>query len=794
MEDSETRIVTVVGEAGVGKSRLLYEFEKWIELLPEEIWYFKGWATVGMQAAPYSAIRRMFADRFEILESDSAAVVMDKFRAGMAVALDPDQADLAGHLIGFDLPASQALQNALESESFRDQALASLVDYLQAVASEPTVIFLEDMHLADDSSLDLVDHLAAALPEARLLVVCLTRPALFERRPGWGEGRDAHICLELKALSRRESRALVAEILQKVEEIPVDLRDLVVEGAEGNPFYVEELIKMLIDDGVIRGGEGRWQVELDRLAEAHVPPTLTGVIQARLDSLPGEERALLQRASVVGRMFWDKAVAELAADEAVDFDKDELASLLDTVRERELIFRRERSTFADTEEYIFNHALLRDVTYETVLLKLRKVYHRQVAQWLESTAGERISEYLSLIARHYELAGEKAKAVVFLRRLGEELLQVNAFRDAVRAFEQALALMPTLDHDRIQDATTAIPNTDLAEWAMLLVNLGNLYNRLGDSLMGIEHLEQGLALARQANDPQVEIAALNRLAQIASERGTYDEAQNYLDEVLLLAREQEDLSCIASTLSMLGSIAWKWGDLEDAEKCCHESLAIYRELDNRKRISKTLNILGILATLQENYEQAEQYYEQGLRMAREIDNRLIVADLLNNLGYINHHNIQNLEKAKRCYQESLSIAREIDHRSGATSTLINLGQLNILLGEHQVALKYLREALIETVAIGAVPLTLDALVGVAQQQIEVEQYASAAELLGLVLSHPALEIDVSQVAESVLGRLRKVMLAEELEAAMERGKIMELDAVVADLAVMVAEILGEPDA
>ena len=488
VEDAETRIVTVVGEAGVGKSRLLYEFDKWIELLSEEIWFFRGWATPEMQASPYGVIRGMFAHRFEILESDSTAEVMGKFRSGMAAALDPNQADLAGHFIGFDFSTSSAVQDTLESKSFRKRALAGITEYFKIVACEPTVIFLEDIHWADDSSLDLIDHLAATLPETCLLVVCLARPALFERRPGWGEGREAHISLELKALSRRESRVLVTEILQNVNDIPVDLRDLVVEGAEGNPFYVEELIKMLIDDGVIRCDESGWQVELERLVDVQIPPTLTGVLQARLDSLPSKERELLQRASVVGRLFWDMAVAELATSEENGFDKNELTPLLAAVRNRELVFRREHSTFAGTDEYTFKHALLRDVTYETVLLKLRRVYHRQVATWLEAAAGDRLGEYLGLIAGHYELAGDQARAVQYLQRAGDRACLAYANQEAVEYYQRALILL--------KGQGKHVPA------ARTLMKLGLVYHTAFDYQLSSQAYEEGFALWQRVEEAQ----------------------------------------------------------------------------------------------------------------------------------------------------------------------------------------------------------------------------------------------------------------------------------------------------
>ena len=555
IEDAEVHIVTVVGDAGVGKSRLLFEFEKWIELLPEEIRYFKGRATPETETMPYGLVRRIFAHRFEILESDSAAKVREKFRAGMAATLNSDQAALVGQMLGFDFSASQAVQAQLGSESFGELVIAHLVKYMRAIATEPTVIFLEDIHWADDSSLDLLDRLVAALSDTRLLVVCLARPSLFEHRPSWGEGQEIHTQINLEPLSRRASRALVGEILQKAGDVPSDLRDLIVEGAEGNPFYVEELIKMLIEDGAIVLEEDHWWVEPERLTGVHVPPTLTGVLQARLDSLPPEEKMLLQRAAVVGRLFWDAAVVELQADVGGGLDREKIASLLKDIRDRELIFRRERSAFAGAEEYIFKHALLRDVTYETVLFNLRRVYHRQVARWLEVAAGKRIGEYLGLIAGHYELAGEGEKAVEYLLQAGDQARLTYACQEASGYYQRAL---PLLDEQGKQDKA-----------ARTLMKLGLTYDLAFDFQRARQAYEQGFTLWQRMVEVQVAgpPPAPHPLRLMASDPTTLD--PTIADDVVSSAKIIQLFSGLVELRPDAGivpDVAQRWEVLEGGKK------------------------------------------------------------------------------------------------------------------------------------------------------------------------------------------------------------------------------------
>jgi DNA-binding SARP family transcriptional activator/predicted ATPase len=354
----------------------------------------------------------------------------------------------------------------------------------------------------------------------------------------------------------------------------------------------------------------------------------------------------------------------------------------------------------------------------------------------------------------------------FLANLGDHTTALTVGQEADAAFKRA---------------AVALPDCDLAERAKLLVDIGTSHNRLGDYAQAVQHLEAGLALARQVNAPQVEIIALCTLGQAAGEQGDYDAAKQHLNGALTLARGRGDRASEASALSMLGTIVWRWGDIEQAERCVQESLAIYREIGHLQRIPRLLNVLGIVAIMQENYTQAEAYWEEGLGLVREMGDRHAMADMCNNLGYINHHNLGNLEKARQYYKESLSIGREIGHRQGATSTLSNLGHLHVLLGEHALAWEYLREALSESTAIGVTPLTLDALTGVALLRAETGQGDLAAELVGLIANHPAVEADSAQVAETILDGLRDALTTERLEAALERGKGMELDAVVAEL-------------
>ncbi|HEU5310201.1 MAG TPA: AAA family ATPase, partial [Candidatus Eisenbacteria bacterium] len=321
LEDGETQVVTVVGEAGVGKSRLLFEFSNWTDIMEQTVWFFQARATQPSMLQPYSLTRDLFSFRFQILDSDPLSVVHEKFVKGVEKFMGAGserKAYFIGQLVGFDFTSKPEVESALnDGETFRHMAQQYLGElFTSASRVNPVMLHIEDIHWADDRSLDLINNLVRDNTSLPLFVLCMARPSLYERRPQWGEGQRFHERIQLEPLSQLSSRRLVRELLKNVPEVPTALRDLVVDRADGNPFYIEELIKALIDDRVIVKGEPHWSVDTTRLSTVRVPATLTGVLQARLDTLPQPLQQLLQRASVAGRIFWDAAAIHLSRESA----------------------------------------------------------------------------------------------------------------------------------------------------------------------------------------------------------------------------------------------------------------------------------------------------------------------------------------------------------------------------------------------------------------------------------------------------------------------------------------------
>ena len=700
MEERELRVFTIVGEAGIGKSRLMREFQKWVDLIPQAVRLFCGRATAEMAGLPFSLIRDVFSSRFEILESDPTTVAREKLQGGLMGLLGASadasawseeelllQAHFIGQLLGLDFSASPHLRDILnDTEQIRHRAFHYLSRFLTAVSKgsstpaeaahqvKATLLVVEDIHWSDDGSLDLIDHLARTCQGAPMMIVCLARPILFERRPAWGEGLSAQTRMSLEPLSRREGRALMETILRKAPEIPQDLRELIVGGAEGNPFYIEEIIKMLIDQRVIVPGAEQWRIESHQLAAARVPPTLTGVLQARVDALTPLERAVLQRASVVGRVFWDSAVERLSSTAEMQLAagavaegapaKQETLEALAGLRRKELIFRRETSAFAGVVEYTFKHELLRNVAYESVLKKLRRAYHAQVADWLIEHSGERIGEFAGLVATHLEQAAQAAEAAEWYGRAGQQARTGYAPATAIGYFRKALELLPA---DRAEGRQFEAKRLESYEGAGETLGA---QARFAEAMEAYTHVR---GLAEALGDSVAQARAWNGLAFLHERRGDNRASVEAAERAEILARDAGESGGREQikALHLKGWALYRLGDAPAVLALGEQTLKLCTEFGDRRGMATSFKLHGVAHLQLGHYPEADRYFEQGLALCLEFGDRRNAGAMWSNLGESARLR-GDYQAAAELYKKALAIARQIGHRESEIIYLNNL--------------------------------------------------------------------------------------------------------------------------
>jgi class 3 adenylate cyclase/tetratricopeptide (TPR) repeat protein len=759
------RLVTVVGEAGVGKSRLLYEFDNWLELHPRAVLYFKGRAVPHRRGVPLALFRDVVSSRFDIADSDPPEVVYDKLVRGTARALQPHDAAVLATWLGFDLSVVRDVTVALEGERLALAGRTHLIELIRAFTMEaPVVMLLEDIHWADDDSLGLATHLLAAVADSPILLVAAARPELVEDRPHWDAEVGRSMRIQLDALAPEDSKALVAEMLRNVLDLPALLIDLVVARSDGNPFYAEELVKMLIDDGVIdtAGPDREWLVDVARLDDVRVPATLTGVLQARLDALPSAVRVSLQRASVVGRIFWDDAVAALIGD----------APALGLALDRELVFSRLPSSFTGCSEFIFKHALLRDVTYETVLLSERPALHARAAAWLEHIAANRREEYLAEIGGHYSLAGEHHTAAELFFAAAKGARRSGAARAARLLLEDALA---------------AWRQASLAPPPAALVLLSECLWRLGDVGPAEDAARRAMVAARAIEDDVQLCEALYRASSAAEMRGDDGLCRDLIIEALPVAERIGG----ATLAGILGGLAWsdyRRGAMDEAEHAASLALTtLGASLDHSAIAGDAHSILGLIANRRRDFETSRRHNEESLAVARRAGDLGSESAALGNLGVFWHElgyaegRPDYYERAEQTYDAALALARRLELRPSAAQVLSNMGELGLRRGRLDVAQQRLLEAIDLSYKIESLSICVSAIMHFGELLVAQGHVDAGLRLIGFTANHPA-------IGES---RFELDHILERLEAAGIRNARRAIDtAEWPDLSTVVRELLA----
>jgi class 3 adenylate cyclase/tetratricopeptide (TPR) repeat protein len=609
----------LIGEAGVGKTRVVEEMREWLDLRPELIRLLRARAYAGDEAQPFALIRRMWFDRFQIAEDAPLARAEARWvqqfqESGRTTEVEPAQA--LGLLMGLPFADSPHI-GAMRADPAQVKGRAFVVsrELLGAIRQErPMQIFLEDLQWADASSWEYVREVLLADPAPQdgaqgVFILGTARPDWTppEAVSRYGQYRP----IELKPLSDEATRELVRELLQQVEGVPDEVVRLLVEQSEGIPYYAEEMVNWFIDRGIIDQGREPWRFVPSRLKESPLPATLQHLLLTRLSGLSEAERAVLQRGSIFGRNFWTGGLEALGMKEA--------DSNLRPLQPRGFVDVQPESSFEGETEWSFHHTLLRDVTYESVLRRERATLHRAAAAWLERQARRagRLEEFAGLVGEHAERAGETSAAVEWYLQAGERARAQGAVREARQLFSRALVLLPPIDRER--------------RWRGLLGReevlgiLGEPEERRADQAALLE-------LAKEFDDDTRLAEVYLRQGAFFREGGDYRAALKPLDEAVTAARRAGNLLIEARALAEKAYAQTRLGDMSAARTAAEEALARAQESKDEPTLAFTLNRVGVYYSESDDPARGAQLRLQQVAIDHRLGDRVQEAGGLKSLA------------------------------------------------------------------------------------------------------------------------------------------------------------------
>ncbi|MEZ4472541.1 MAG: tetratricopeptide repeat protein [bacterium] len=723
-------------------------------------------------APPYQIFDRLLRQRFDISADLPPAAAVVHLGAGIAsvlgdVAAAEEASHFIGHLVGLRLPESPYIRRVdADPRRVEDRAVQWFIRLLSEDARRrPMIICTDDLHHVSDESLALLVRLSEKLASVPLLFLAAARdndrPA--QRQFAETVARVGEV-IALPALSDRDGRRIIDSLLARAAEVPEAFIQLTLEKAFGNPMSIEQIIELQIERGAVEIGDEGWHIHAELLDDTRIPGTLRDVVRTKIERLSALERAVLEKAAVVGERFWLGSVSMLRrADEGHQWDDsdrfwttdrrdDELAHVLEALRRRHIVLRLAESGISRTRAYQFKHSLEREVLYEGIEGPRRARYHRLAAQWLEGHGGAELP--VDRIAHHWERGHHPRKAAKYYIEAADRAFARHVNREAVSLYRRALS---------------CLTDDDAAERLGVFHKLGKVHMVLGDLAEALGHFQEMLRLAWLLDDERQGGLAYNKTGQIYRALGEYDLAIEQFKNGLALFRRVEDVRGLASTADDIGRVHRMRGQLDKAEERIREGLRLRRFLEDERSVAVSLHHLGNIHTERGDFKAAVPIMREALELARKVEDDRTVADVLMSTGAICFHR-GNLDQALTLWGEALDIARRLGERQLEGMVLNNMGETLLVLSRHEEARVRLEESAAILEAIGDRRCLSDALRNLGAVHLQRGEYATA-----LDLSEQALEaardvgaLGQAGLAERSLAEVRSRTLYDDLPDQAER--------------------------
>jgi len=692
------QIVAVMGDAGLGKSRLVAELRKWTleighwkldvgsdergdstaptsNLQPptSNLQWLEGRSLSYQLTTPYAPFVDLFNRLFHLTDAatdaDKYARIRDSIK-GLAenhLEIAPFIATMLGiTLEGEDYEAVRYI----EPPQLRGKIFHAVFHLFQHLSrAQPLVLQFEDLHWADSVSLDLIEHLLRLPSHSSVLMLALFRPQKNE--PSWrfheAAQRDhthRYTSIALEPLDETSSRQLVANLLE-IEDLPERVRFMILKKAEGNPFYVEEVIRSLLDAKLVVRQDNHWRAtrEIENIV---VPDTLVGVIEARLDRLDDESKHTAQTAAVIGREFQIDILKDVSGVNS------HLTDSVETLERRELIREKNRQP---AMTFLFKHALTQETAYSSLLLSKRRELHKRVAECLERVMPDHVND----IARNFLQAEEQARGLPYLVKAGEHAARAYSIPEAIGFFARAVEIAQKVTY--LEMARRAYEG------------LGGAYMMSYDVPHALPHFQAMIEFGKANADVPMQVSALNKLGTIEGQwLGQFDQAETHLLEAERLAREFEHQPGLAELYTVRCGICNMQGDFRNAARYLTESAEIGRALNIKEQevfgLTHTANTLTYMAQFDQAYEKGKE----ALQVAEETGNQIYIAEVkLFPFAFYHLHN-GDIDLAEQVALEGVGIAHKVGRSFEEAIGSFVLAEIYRMRGQYEDAIAFYQRA------------------------------------------------------------------------------------------------------